>query len=59
MVFPLYDYAKLESKFRLLKQQAKNELKRERKYARQQQKLKENRSLKKDQVLLKHKYLLR
>ena len=59
MLFPLYDYSKLEKRFQLLKQEAKNELKRVRKEAKRMQKNKEERTLRKKQKNLKHQYALR
>ena len=58
-LFPLYDYSKLEKKLQLLKQEAKNELKRVRKEAKRMQKGKQERQLRKDSVNLKHRYALR
>ena len=58
-LFPLYDYDKLAKKLQLLKQEAKNELKRVRKEALRMQKNKEERTLRKKQVNLKHLYALR
>ena len=59
MLFPLYNYSELEKRFRLLKQEAKNELKRVRKEAKRMQKSKEERTLRKSRVYLKHQYALR